>query len=208
MRTTKKQWAAALLNAAIVVLEIVAVCHNIREGGFPVFRYYTVLSNVLAGIVSLLYVVFFFVRHGQPPRLLACARYFATCCLTVTFLVVVFVLAPLMHTFWSLLLTGSMLYQHLLCPLLSLLSFAVFERDARLLARDIPLSLIPTVLYGAVTVPLNIARVMRGPYPFMLVYEQPVWVSFLWVVVILGLAAGIGAGVFFLGTPRKKRKKA
>ena len=207
MHAAKKAWAAAAVNAVIVALEIVAFCCNMREGGLPVLRYYTVESNLLAAFVSLSFVVCFFVGHGQVPRLVTRLRYLTTCCLTVTLLVVVFVLAPLMrdYTLWRLLSEGSMLYQHLLCPVLAIFSFTVLERDERLTKRDILFSLIPTALYAAVTIPLNIARVLRGPYPFLLVYEQPVWASCLWIVAIFGLAAAIGAGLYFLGVPRKKK---
>ena len=207
MRATRKAWAAVICNAAVFVLEVIAVCFNLREGGFSVFRYYTVESNVLAGLVSLYYVVCFFVGRGEVPRWMARARFYATCCLTITFLVVVFVLAPMLegYTLWRLLTQGSMLYQHLLCPVLAIVSFIVFERDGRLTKRDILRSLCPTALYALVTVPLNVARVMRGPYPFLLVYEQPVWASVLWVFVIFGLAAAIATGLYFAGVPRKRR---
>jgi len=208
MRPTDKQWAGLICNAAIVLLEIVAVCLNMREGGLPVFRYYTVLSNVFAGLASALFVVFFFARRGQTPLLVARLRFYFTCCLTITLLVVVFVLAPMLkdYTLWQLLTQGSMLYQHLLCPVLAIVSFTVFERDGRLTRRDVLFSLIPTALYAAVTIPLNIARVLYGPYPFLLVYEQPVWASVLWVFAIFGLAAGIAAGLYTCGVPRKKHK--
>lgn len=207
MRPTDKQWAALIFNAAVVLLEIVAVCLNLREGGVTVFRYYTVLSNVFAGLVSAVFVCFFLTRRGQTPLFVARLRYYATCCLTITFLVVVFILAPMLegYTLWRLLTQGSMLYQHLLCPVLAIVSFTVFERDGRLTKRDILRSLCPTALYALVTVPLNIARVLYGPYPFLLVYEQPVWASVLWVFAIFGLAAGIAAGLYFLGVPRKRK---
>ena len=48
--------------------------------------------------------------------------------------------------------------------------------------------MIPPVLYAAVIVTLNLTRTVRGPYPFLLVYEQPVWASLLWAGVILGTA--------------------
>ena len=34
-------------------------------------------------------------------------------------------------------------------------------------------------------------RVVEGPYPFLRVYEQPVYMSIIWVIVILGSAYGI-----------------
>lgn len=208
MRLTGKQWATVALNAAVVLLEIVGFCYNMREGGGTVFRYYTVLSNLFAGMISLLFLVFFLRGRGKAPLWAARLRYYATCCLTITFLVVVFVLAPMLEDFtlWRLLTKGSMLYQHLLCPVLAIVALTVLERDGRLTRRDIALSLIPTALYALVTVPLNIAKVLHGPYPFLLVYEQPVWASVLWVFVIFGLAAGIAAGLYFAGVPRKKKR--
>ncbi len=54
------------------------------------------------------------------------------------------------------------------------------ERKYRLFA------LTPTILYAAVAVTLNIAKVMDGPYPFLHVYEQPVYMSIIWFAAILG----------------------
>ena len=202
---TGRRWAAVAVNALVVALEVVAVIHNLREGGVAILRYYTVESNIAAGLVSLLFVITAPVGRGRVPRLVARLRYYTACCLMVTFFVVVAVLAPMLHTLYSLLFTGSMLYQHLLCPLLSLFSFAVLERGERLSRRDIFLSLIPTALYAAVVVPLNAARVMRGPYPFLLVHEQPLPVSFLWAAVIFAIALILSACLYAVYTPRKKK---
>ena len=50
------------------------------------------------------------------------------------------------------------------------------------------LAMVPTLLYGVVAIILNVLRVWHGPYPFLYVYEQPVWLTAVWVVVILGAA--------------------
>ena len=49
----------------------------------------------------------------------------------------------------------------------------------------------------------NVARVYKGPYPFFYVYEQPLWVSGMWVVVILGGALLIAWMVWKLGGGRR-----
>ena len=77
---------------------------------------------------------------------------------------------------------------HLLCPVLGLLAFLFAEDHSQLRLRHTLYAMIPTVLYAAVIVTLNLTRTVRGPYPFLLVYEQPVWASLLWAALILGTA--------------------
>ena len=65
------------------------------------------------------------------------------------------------------------------------LSLTLWER-APALPRHAPLwAMVPTLLYGSVMLAANVAKVYKGPYPFLYVYEQPVWVSCLWVVLML-----------------------
>lgn len=66
--------------------------------------------------------------------------------------------------------------------------------------------------YLAAAVILNILRVMEGPYPFLLVYAQPWYLSVLWCVVILGIAAILALGVralynFITKSKHKERSK-
>jgi hypothetical protein len=79
-----------------------------------------------------------------------------------------------------------MLYFHLLCPILAILSSLLVDpRGASGLA-DVRLAIIPTTLYAALLIFLNLIRVVSGPYPFLKVYDQSVWASVGWVVAIVG----------------------
>ena len=51
--------------------------------------------------------------------------------------------------------------------------------------------MLPTLIYALILMALNLMRVVEGPYPFLRVYEQPVYMSIIWVIVILGSAYGI-----------------
>ena len=86
-----------------------------------------------------------------------------------------------------LLCTSSMLYHHLLNPMAALLSYLLLEREPHLPRSDVRWALLPTLAYAAVILPLNILRVIVGPYPFFEVYHQPVYVSILWAVGLLGV---------------------
>ena len=76
-----------------------------------------------------------------------------------------------------------MLYQHLLCPVITILSFliesaAAPNMDIGLFAL---LGTIPTCIYAAVLMLLNGYRVIDGPYPFFRVHDQSFLASVLWI---------------------------
>ena len=122
----------------------------------------------------------------------------------LTFLTVVFVLAPMYGPdgHYVMLLTSSMLYNHFLNPVTALLSFVLLERAPALPRRAVGRAMIPTLVYGGIMLAANVAKVYKGPYPFLYVYEQPLWTSCMWVVVILGGALLIAWAVWKLGGGR------
>ena len=56
------------------------------------------------------------------------------------------------------------------------------------------LALIPTIFYAILAITLNIAKVWEGPYPFLLVYRNPLWQTIAYSIVILGGAVAISRG--------------
>ena len=84
---------------------------------------------------------------------------------------------------------------HIICPVLAAVSFFALEGWAPFPKRDIVKALIPTLAYALVAVILNILRVIEDPYPFLMVYAQPWYMSVLWCVVILGIAAILALSV-------------
>ena len=91
-----------------------------------------------------------------------------------------------------------MLYHHLLCPLAAFFGFILFEKEPPLHRRDVLLPTVLTLIYAVVLIVLNIVRVVEGPYPFLRVYAQSVWVSILWALVILGGAGLLSYSLYAL----------
>ena len=146
---------------------------------------------------------------GKMPGLLYSVRYISVSCLMVTFFVVIFVLMPMMEeNALFMLYGGSMLYQHTLCPVLSLFSFLALEMRDKLPKTDIIKAMIPTLIYAFAAITLNVCRVIEGPYPFLVVYSQPWYASVLWCIVIIGIAgvlAFVVRGIHnFIWQKRKK----
>jgi hypothetical protein len=191
---------ASLVDVAIIVFESIGLVISYGEHGLGLLEFYTELSNILllvSCIVSLVSRLIARRRGGGIPHAVWVLRFVATACVTLTFVTVVAVLAPMMSRdgimsgYVAMLLMGSMLYMHLICPLLAIFSFVRLEPrdDAR--GHETLVAIAPTVVYAIVTVTLNLLRVIEGPYPFLRVYEQPVWASVLWLVVMVAAAWGI-----------------
>ncbi|MBQ8025575.1 MAG: hypothetical protein IJ259_04050 [Oscillospiraceae bacterium] len=205
--------AALAVNLLIVLMEIAGICMGFSNGA-KMLVYYTVLSNLFALAACACFVLWAagVLRAGdrEPKPWITTLRYLSTGCLTLTFLVVVLVFVPMALPYGgvdALLFKGVNLFHHLLCPVFSFVSFCFLEKGAPRSRRQNVLALIPTVIYAVVLVILNLMRVVRGPYPFLLVYEQPLWASVLWAVVILGAAYGVYFGLRKL-QGRKSREAA
>ena len=206
--TTHLQKALSILaNLAVVWMELKAIPMSWDGVHTQMFLFYTELSNLFAMGVCFavaLCQLRALVTGGEMPVWARTLKYTATCCLMLTFLTVVFVLAPMYGPdgHYVMLLTSSMLYNHFLNPVVACLSFVLLERAPALPRGAVGRAMIPTLLYGGVMLAANIAKVYKGPYPFLYVYEQPLWASCMWVVVILGGAALIDWQVWKLGGGR------
>ncbi|MDD3243802.1 MAG: hypothetical protein PHD32_08785 [Eubacteriales bacterium] len=168
-------WVCFALNAAAAVFAALGVGGE----GWEMLRYYTLDSNLL-GLAASAACALCAARQAltgkQPPRWVRLLKYTAACCLGVTFLVVLLVLAPIdgVRGYERMFLRGTGLYHHLLCPVLVVGSFLLFDRVPLPPAKAAALALIPTGLYAVVLVALNVLRLITGPYPFLRVYAQPV----------------------------------
>ena len=107
------------------------------EGGFKNLRYFTVLSNLLQGGVSLAY--FFGIRTGRW-------KYTSTTAITVTFCVALFFLGPTRG--YDAVYSGANFFSHLVVPVLSVMDFLVFDRSCTFALRDSLVTLIPFAAYG------------------------------------------------------------
>lgn len=170
----KKKYYGFFSNALIALLELIGAIISLVLGGAPVFRFYTFDSNVLSGILSIIFMVYCgkAYRDSQNiPPFVSLLKLIATSCLTLTFLVVIFVLGPASEdvgeAFESLLFHGSNSLYHVLCPILSIASFLLFDVNVILnwKAGLIPLGV--TLFYGIIIIILNVQGIVIGPYIFL-----------------------------------------
>ena len=172
-----------LFNIAIIILEIIGLIITYRQAASKMFIYYTILSNCLALIASILYLM----NHPMVGVL----RYATTCMLVMTLLISLFVLSPDMGSAKVQMIDGNGLYHHTLCPTLSLISYVFFEKHLNLWILPVIVSLV----YGLLMIYLNYVGKMTGPYPFFEVRKQGIKKTALWVVALILIISSISFGV-------------
>lgn len=189
---TARRLLSIVLNLFIVWAEPIALPMSWDWGKEQMFIFYTEDSNILSACICAMVAVGQLVcifTGRELPRWLHTLKYIATCCLTMTFLTVVFVLGPMYEDgngWYIMLCTSSMLYHHLLNPLAAMVSFVLLERQPRLPRSATVWALLPTVVYGSIILMLNLQRKVEGPYPFLQVYNQSVPMTILWCILMLG----------------------
>jgi len=179
-----------LINLSIIILEIIGFILVFRELGITSLEYYTEDSNLLILISSSIFLIFLF-TNNELPSWFKSLRYVAIVSTTLTLIIVLTVLSWTTDLgLYNLLFNGSMLYHHTLCPILAILSFTFVEKYDRLNTIH---GLYFTIIYAILLIILNVLKIVEGPYPFLLVYEQPILHSILWTMIILAITYAIAS---------------
>ena len=180
----KKRNISIYINVLIIIFEIMGLIHNYIYNNRISIEYFTEEANILALISSIIFVIYLIINK-KIPNWLKLMKYTSTVGLTITFLVVLFILYPMSgFNFYGMFISGTLLYHHLLCPLLGFISFIFFDNLSKYDKSDIKYGLIHMGVYGIVLVILNILKVINGPYPFLMVYNQTIIVSIIWFIVL------------------------
>ena len=185
-----KKKISIILNILIVIFEVIALIMTISSDRRIYIEYFTVDSNMLALFSSIVYLVFVFYKN-KIPKWLEILKYVASVCLTMTFLVVLFILAPMYgFNYYYLLLYKCNLFYHLLCPIIFVVTVTRFDK-IKLKENYKWYGLGVIALYAVIMIILNIVRLIDGPYPFLRVLNQTMYMSLLWILILFGLAYGI-----------------
>ena len=183
-----KRRDSLIINILIVIFELIGFFVTYKINNSILIEFYTEESNLLLLVTCLIYV-FYLIRKKRCPKWLSILKYISTTCVTITLLVVIFVLIPMAHfDFINLLFKNTMLYHHTICPLLGITSFLFFDDLGKFNKDDSKYGISLTIVYAIVMIIMNIIGKIEGPYPFLMVMKQPIFVSIFWVFVILGLA--------------------
>lgn len=175
-------------NILIIIFEVIGFIYAIIDMHKALFLYYTQDSNLFLLIATCFYLYFLIKTQRNKmkiPPWITSLKYGAVVSVSVTFIIVITVLAPASENgYYFMLLDRSMLFHHTICPILAILSFIFLERHDLKHHKQVIRSLLFTLIYAIIILYLNIAKIIVGPYPFLHVYQQPIWLSILWVFII------------------------
>lgn len=162
--------AALIINILIVLFTLNA--HNLFQRNiekihpgkskFHFYIYFTSDSNLYNALCSLIMIPYLIMvitgRAEVVPSCIFALHFTGTCAVLVTFMTVMLFLGPIAG--YSKMFKGSDLYLHMVCPLMSAISCAIFVP-----AEEAPfyltfLGIIPTVVYGLVYIYMVL---IKGP---------------------------------------------
>ena len=166
---------AFIINLIIVICEFLTLRHI--RGKRNILKYYTYLQNFLALIVSIIFsvcLIVCIVSDRIMPEFVKGLRYVATCGLLSTmFVFIVFLGAgkKIAITEDDFLFGFSPktanIILHYICPILSLVSFVLFEREMNL-SNGIWTGIvaIPSCIYWITYIILSVTKIWEEPYNF------------------------------------------
>lgn len=187
----KKNKLPIITNILLVLLETIGlIITYIVNKKIPI-EYYTELSNIFSLIITIIYLYYLF-NNKKITKLIQLLKYTSVLCLTITFIIVIFVLAPMDNFNYKwFLFNGDFIFYHFLCPILSFISFMFIEKYDKFTFKDNIRSLYPTFIYSIVLVILNIIGLITGPYPFLEVRNNSIITSLIWFIILISFMFGL-----------------
>lgn len=204
---TKNNKLALGSNILLIVLAGLGLYFSIVDKN--AFLYYSDNAGMFALSSSIIYVIVVLTKK-EPNFLSLALRYVSTTCLVLTLVGTFYVATTTGENYLDSFIKGSHLFNNLLCPIVSFVSFTMFDGDRRLnKKKTIWYALIPTVIYGIIMLVCNVSNTFTGPYSFMMINDNPVYVTVIVFIVTIILNYVIGR--FLLLSNQKhapRRKKA
>ena len=175
---------------------------------FSYFQYFTNLSNIYAAIVAivlLIYTIIHFKDNDPLPRWLSLVALGASTGVALTFLTVVFFLAPtyaINNGSYFIMFSDDMIFTHFLTPVASSLAFIFLFKHTRISIKDALFGIIPMALYAIVYSPLVLSGVWNDFYGFT--FGGNWWAIFLALPIMLCVTYFIS---FALSIVTRRRQK-
>lgn len=154
-------WLNLILSSLLVVLVFISIVMNlmatptesVREVGLKTFRMFTVLSNMFVAITAAMSIPFAVdgirQKNYHLPRWIVNLTFSSVTCITLTFLITIFILSP-RSGYFEMMISGSFLFMHTIVPIVSILSFLMINTYHNVKLKTSLYALIPVLAYGVV----------------------------------------------------------
>ncbi len=192
-----------VLNTILLIIELIVQIWSVFEIKSRMLKLYTQHSNILAMLSAFLYVIFY--RRGQIPIFVNALRFMSTSMLIITLLVVVFVMAPydskslgIKESYRRHVFDRRMPILHVICPLLSFVSYMMYENNSPILIWYVFFPGAYTFLYIFVIGVLTYRKKIEGPYSILKIKQQPVYMTIILIITVPVAAILIALLIYIL----------
>lgn len=127
---------------------------GLESSGIENLKYYTWDSNLFAGIISLIYVIYDILilkdKRNDIPKIIQFLKFFGLIALGVTFISIAFFFLPIMHfsNNYFPLFTNSNLFFHLITPILATITYILFDYEKKYSFKYLIIGCSSTIVYG------------------------------------------------------------
>lgn len=128
------------------------------------FKYFTVDSNILMGLVSLIFS-YYLISKKKIPKWLYSLKLLGTVGVTLTFLTVVFYLGPTSRFGFFSMFTNANLFLHFLIPVLSIITFIFYEKNKYLTFKDALIGTSSMLIYSIYYITNAFSHIESGRIP-------------------------------------------
>ena len=134
-----------LMVVAVIVMIYVRESGALQESSWSALKYFTVLSNIFAGLTALMSAIYLFI--DRKSILLNVLKFASTVSVALTFLTVILFLGPIYG--YGLMYQNANLFMHLIVPVLAILQLLLLEeRDENLNFITNFYAVVPMIAYG------------------------------------------------------------
>jgi hypothetical protein len=142
--------------------------------GLGAFKYYTVLSNMLCALTSLICVVYLLISKTESlPKALYILHLAGSSVVSVTLIVVLVYLGPSLG--YGPMFSGVCFWLHLLAPVLAIISQILIKHEKSLKAVNTLWAVVPTIMYGIGYIAVNAANWTGKSNPMTDIYGFLKW---------------------------------
>ncbi|MBQ7453370.1 MAG: hypothetical protein IJS68_03840 [Clostridia bacterium] len=203
----------ALVGSILCFGEIYIVNTKPIEHGIKLLKFFTLQSNILAGVSALLYVVFFLRERKterKTPFFVYMLRYIATIDLILTFLVVALFLGFIVEEGYFSLYVNANFFFHFAIPIINFINYIGVERKPLLKLKHTFVGLIHVLLYAIFYIAVVIAHFSDGAvaieYDWYAFAQKGLPIAFVCAFVVLGVSYLTAFGLY-KGVNKKQTKK-
>ena len=184
----------AIVGSILCFGEIQIIYSKPIEHGIKLLKFFTIQSNIFAGIMSMLYIIFAIREqrlNKQMPKIIYILKYIATIDLIITFLVVALFLGFITDEGYFSLYVNANFFFHFAIPLINFVCFVWFDKSFDLKIKHTFIGLSHILLYSVFYISVVLSHITDGVVPLEFDWygfaQKGIGVAFVCAIVVLAV---------------------